>query len=173
MSYSVRPVPAEYPTYYHAYVGESEGHDLLGAMHIAGQNMHAALDQLPTDREDHRYAPGKWTIKEVVQHVIDAERIFAYRALRFARKDNSPLPGFSENDYAPASLAGRRPLKDLLHEHDLVRGSSIALFQSFPLEALAYTGTANGLAITVRAIGWVIAGHANHHTRVLAERYRT
>jgi DinB superfamily len=119
----------------------------------------------------YRYAADKWSLKEVIQHMIDCERIFAYRALRFARRDTTPLPGFEENDYAPVSGADARSLQDLMAEHDLVRTSSITLFRSFPPEALALTGTANGRQITVRAIGWVIAGHADHHRNVIEERY--
>ena len=172
MSLSLRPADTDLPSFFHGYVAKAHGTDILEAMRLAGDKLHTVLHNLPADQEDHRYAAGKWTIKEVVQHVIDGERIFAYRALRFARNDSNALPGFEENDYVPEAITGRRTLKDLLEEHDLVRSSSIALFRSFPLEALNRAGTANGRSITVRAIGWVIAGHANHHSVILAERYR-
>lgn len=171
MSYAARPVPADFPSFYHRYVEEAAGGDMLEAMRLAQRTMHEVLERVPSTMEAHRYAPGKWSIKEVLQHVIDAERIFAYRALRFSRGDGTELPGFEENDYAPASQADRRSLIDLLHEYDVVREASLLLFQSLPPEALDRSGMANGRSITVRAIGWVIAGHNNHHATILAERY--
>ncbi len=173
MSYTARPAPADFPSFYHRYVEEAEGSDLLHALRLASETLHRVLDGVRADDGDHRYAPDKWSIKEVLQHVIDAERIFIYRALRFARNDRTELPGFEENDYAPASQADRRTLKDLLHEYDVVRDSTLLLFASLPIEALDRSGDANGRSITVRALGWVIAGHSNHHARVLAERYIT
>ena len=171
MSYAARPAPADFPSFYHRYVEEAGGADMLEAMRLAQRTMHDLLARVPSAMEGHRYAPGKWSIKEVVQHVIDGERIFAYRALRVSRRDATQLPGFEENDYAPASQADRRSLKDLLHEYDVVRAASLLLFQSLPPEALERSGLANGQRITVRAIGWVIAGHSNHHATVLLERY--
>lgn len=171
MSYEVRPAAADFPSFYHRYMEEAEGADMLEAMRIAAEKMRQVLARIGPDMENHRYAPGKWSIKEVVQHVIDAERIFGYRALRFSRGDATGLPGFEENDYAPASQAERRTLKDLLREYDAVRSSSILLFESLPPETLDLSGTANGRSITVRALGWVIAGHSNHHVTVLSERY--
>jgi uncharacterized damage-inducible protein DinB len=171
MSYAARPAPADFPSFYHRYVEQADGGDMLDAMRIAQRTMHEVLARVPIQLEAHSYAPGKWSIKEVVQHVIDAERIFAYRALRFSRGDRTELPGFEENDYAPASQADRRSLKDLLEEYDAIRQASLLLFQSLPSEALDRSGIANGRSITVRAIGWVIAGHSNHHATVLAERY--
>lgn len=171
MSLSVKPPPAELPAFYRAYVEHVQGNDLLDAMRITGRRMKDLLQDAGPALGDHRYAPGKWTVKEVLQHVIDAERIFAYRALRFARGDASELPGFDEDAYAPASEAGRRTLADLLPEHDAVREASIRLFQSFTPAMLLRGGIANERSISVRAIGWTIAGHAEHHVRVLAERY--
>ncbi|MBL0044096.1 MAG: DinB family protein [Flavobacteriales bacterium] len=171
MSLAIRPAAEDLPAFYHGYVAKADGTDIPDAMRLASDGLHSVLCNFPTDREEYSYAAGKWTVKDVVQHIIDAERIFAYRALRFARNDSSALAGFEENDYVPEALTGRRTLKDLLEEHDLVRSSSIALFRSFPLEALNRAGIANSRSITVRAIGWVIAGHANHHSRIIAERY--
>lgn len=166
-----RPPLADLPEFYHGYVAEATGVDLFDALCTAQRNLHGTLATVTTELAEHRYAPGKWSIKEVVQHVIDAERIFAYRALRFARNDGTALPGFDENAYTPASHADRRALKDLLDELDLVRASTLALFRSLPSEALDRSGTANNNRITVRAIGWTIAGHSDHHARILAERY--
>lgn len=171
MSYATRPAPADFPAFYHRYVEQAVGADMFEAMRAAQEKMHQVLGGVAADRGNFRYGPDKWSIKEVLQHVIDAERIFAYRALRFSRNDATELPAFEENDYAPASQADRRTLKDLLHEYDVVRESSLLLFQSIPPEAIDRSGIANGRSITVRAIGWVIAGHSNHHATVLLERY--
>lgn len=166
-----RPDPAEVPSFYHGYIDRVEGYDLMGALREASDRAQAVLTAIPEERGDHRYAPEKWSIKEVVQHVIDAERIFAYRALRFARNDATELAGFDENTYAPNALADRRALSDLATELELVRSSSILLFRSFTTEMLLRSGTANGLRISVRALGWVVAGHAHHHMNVIEQRY--
>lgn len=171
MSVEPRPAPTDYPSFYHRYVQEAEGADMLHALRVAADRMHRVLARVRPDEEGHRYAPGKWSIKEVVQHVIDSERIFAYRALRFSRGDTTGLPGFEENDYAPESQADRRTLKDLAHEYDVVREASLLLFQSLPSGCIDRSGIANGLSITVRALGWVIAGHSNHHATILEQRY--
>lgn len=173
MSLTSRPAPEDLPAFYHGYVQQTSGADIIDAMRSALNRVHAAVSGMGEEAGAFRYAPGKWSVKEVLQHVIDCERIFAYRALRFARKDHIELPGFEENEYAPASMADRRSLHDLVHELELVRSTSIVLFQSFPDEGLDQKGIANGKPITVRAIGWVIAGHCDHHTRIITERYRT
>lgn len=166
-----RPDLAEVPSFYHGYVALAKGHDLLQALHDASARMDATIARVPVGRSDHRYAPGKWSIKEVLQHVIDAERIFSYRALRFARNDATDLAGFDENTYAPNALADRRDLGHLSQELGVVRASTTALFQSFSPEMLLRAGTANDVSISVRALGWVIAGHATHHVNVIEQRY--
>lgn len=171
MSLSIRPTPEEFPPFYQGYVEKAEGPDLLEALRIAEQRLHDVLKTVSEDKAGFRYAPGKWSIKEVVQHLIDCERVFAYRALRFARKDTTPLPGFEENDYAPAAEADRLTLDALMRELDVVRASTMLMIQGFPPGALERSGTSNGRPISVRAICWVIAGHSNHHAAVLAERY--
>lgn len=171
MSFSERPGTDELPAFYRGYVEHVQGVDMVEAMRTAGHRMHALLHDAPPGLGDHRYAPGKWSVKEVLQHVIDAERIFAYRALRFARNDASELPGFDEDAYTPAAEAMRRPLSALLEEHDAVRASSILLFSSFSPDMLLRSGIANQRRISVRAIGWTIAGHADHHARVITDRY--
>jgi uncharacterized damage-inducible protein DinB len=159
------------PAFYRDYVSEVPCDDLNVALFLASDRLHALLDGLSDEQASHRYAPGKWTVKEVLLHVVDAERIFAYRALRFGRNDSTELPGFNEDDYVPESRCDSRMLDDLLKEHDAVRAASIALFEGFDEQALERAGTANGNRIGVRAIGWVIAGHALHHIRILHERY--
>src|SRR4029077_5181557 len=119
----------------------------------------------------HRYAPGKWSIKEVIGHVSDAERVFSHRALRFARGDRTRLPGFDEKAYTPAGRFDARPLPDLAAELDAVRHATIALFAGLDSEALARRGPANNKEVSVRALAYIIAGHERHHVGILRERY--
>jgi uncharacterized damage-inducible protein DinB len=119
----------------------------------------------------HRYAPGKWSVKEVVGHVMDTERVFCYRALRFARADDKPLQGFDENAWVPAGRFDSRSLADLAGELDAVRRATIPLLRGLDTEALARRGTANNNPISVRALAWIIAGHERHHVGILHERY--
>src|SRR5690606_3947557 len=123
------------------------------------------------EKYDFKYSPGKWTIREVVQHMIDAERIYSYRALCFARNDSTPLPGFDENEYVNNSMATTRNWEDLRLEFLSVRKSSELLFKSFNEEQLMSNGIANNSSIIVLGIGFVIVGHVAHHIRILKERY--
>lgn len=166
-----RPAANEIAAYYHRYLERCEGQDLITALQLAGERFDRITGAVGESLGDHRYAEGKWSIKEVIQHLIDCERVFAYRALRFARNDTTALAGFDEDAYAPASQAGRRSLASLRAEHDAVRSSTIALFNSFTAEMLLREGTANGNRFTVRALGWAIAGHELHHLDVITERY--
>lgn len=118
-----------------------------------------------------RYAAGKWSVREAVGHMADAERVFTYRALRFARADATPLPGFDENAYVAAAGFDRRTLADLAEEFADVRRATVSFFCALDPEALAMPGTANGARVTVGALAWIIAGHERHHARILRERY--
>ena len=120
---------------------------------------------------DFAYAPGKWTIKEVLGHMGDAERVFAYRALTFARGESVPLPGFDEQAWTPASGARDRTVADLVDELAAVRRATLALLSHLPSTAPLCRGIANGREISVRALAWIIAGHERHHLRILRERY--
>ena len=124
------------------------------------------------DKETYAYADGKWTVKEVLQHIIDTERIMAYRALRFSRKDATELPGFDENIYSDHSFANERPMQDILDELVLMRKSTIALYQSFNDEQLLFLGTANGNKNCAATIGFFTIGHALHHFQVIKEKYK-
>jgi hypothetical protein len=159
------------PTFYHNYVRKAGENDLTQVMDKHMTSFVSVLETIPDERWDHRYAEGKWSIRELVQHVIDAERIFCYRALRFSRKDRTPLPGFDENPYVDASRASRRTRASLLAELRSVQESTLLLFASFDEEHLAETGEANGNPISVNTIGYIIVGHALHHLAVLEERY--
>lgn len=153
------------------YMAKAKGPDVLRAMTNALERADAYFGALPDTRAEYRYAPGKWSIKEVVQHINDAERIFAYRALRFARHDSTVLPAFEEDDYALAARADRRTLSSIIEEHHLIRACSVALFRSFEEPMLELQGTAGGNSTSVEALGWIIAGHAEHHIDILEQRY--
>jgi uncharacterized damage-inducible protein DinB len=126
---------------------------------------------IPEEKAPYRYAEGKWSVKEMLQHIIDTERIFGYRALSIARKDTTPLPGFDENTYANASKAGERSLAGLIEELKAVRTSTDLLLKSFTEDDLQQTGITNGHPNTVNAIGYIIFGHILHHKKILEERY--
>ena len=168
-----RPLPDEYAPFYASYIERvPENAALLPTMQAAHRDLHSLLAPLTEEQGLYRYADGKWTIKEVVQHLIDAERVFAYRALRFARKDSTSLAGFDENHYAAVSGANARTLQELLAEFAVVRASTFALLQSFPDESVfLQCGEASGKSVSVRALAHIIAGHELHHLAVLRERY--
>ena len=166
-----RPDASEYLQYYGKYVDRVPDGDLLQTLRAQLDETLALVRGLPEEQGGHRYAPGKWSIREVVGHVIDAERIFAYRALRIARGDTTPLPGFDENAYAAASEADARTLAGLADELEHVRLSNIAMLRGLSDEALARRGTASDAPVSARALAWIIAGHVIHHSNVLSERY--
>jgi len=141
---------------------------------LAGQldETSGRLAGVPEARGGFRYAPGKWSVKEVVGHLSDVERVMVYRALRFARGDAAPLPGFDENAYVPEAGADTRTLANLLAEWVAVRQASLAFFHSLPPGTWARRGVANGNPVSVRALAYVVAGHEHHHLEVLRTRYR-
>lgn len=167
----IKPQAGDYPAYYKAYLMAARGEHIADALQLATANEQAVLPLIAEDRWEYRYAPDKWTIKEVFQHIIDMERIFAYRALCFARNEQGGLPGADEDAYQLEARTGRRNSVDLLRELRAVRSASEELFASFDATALARSGSANGKHITVPALGWVIAGHSEHHVRIIRERY--
>lgn len=159
------------PRFYKNYVKLVEETDILQALRISGERMMEALASVAEAQQDFRYAEGKWSIRELLCHMIDAERIFAYRALRFARHDKTPLPGWDENDYAPSANASGRSLAQITGEMQRLRLSTIDLFEGFTAEMLERKGLANNAEISVAALGFVIAGHETHHRAILVERY--
>lgn len=166
-----RPDTTEYAPFYGTYVTKVPEGDLLTILEEQRRDTQGLLENLTDARALHRYAPGKWSIKEVVGHITDAERIFAYRALRIARGDETPLPGFDENAYALAAHFDGRPLPELAAELDAVRRSTLALLRGFPGYAWIRRGTASNYGVSVRAIAYIIAGHERHHVMILRERY--
>lgn len=159
------------PPFYHKYLQQVPELVLFEALDRHTEEGQEYLAGLAPDKWDYRYAEGKWTIKEVVQHLIDTERIFQYRAVCFARGEGQALPGFDEEAYAINSHAGRRTSGALMEEWRTVQVSTRQLFGSFHPDAMARKGTANGNSIYVEAIGGIIVGHARHHLQVLRERY--
>jgi hypothetical protein len=166
-----RPEPAEFAPFYAAYIAGVPDGDVLAVLEEQGRSTRATLTGLPEARGDFAYAPGKWTLKEVLGHIADAERVFCYRALTFARGDSTPLPGFDEQAWTPASGARARTVADLLDELAAVRSATLALLRHLPADAPRRRGTANGWEISVRALTWIIAGHERHHLGILRERY--
>jgi DinB superfamily len=168
---SPRPAPTEYAAFYEKYIALVPGNDIVTILDAQRLQM-AQLFAARSERDGNfRYAPGKWTVKEVLGHISDSERIFAYRALRIARADQTPLSGFEQDDYVRAGAFGERTLTDLVEEFALVRGATSALFQSLAGEAWLRRGVANKSEVTVRALAFIIAGHELHHREILNERY--
>lgn len=164
--------PNEYASFYANYIASvSNEYTLVEELEISIHRFIKFVQDIPMDKFDYRYAEGKWTIKEIIQHLIDAERIFAYRALRFARYDATVLSGFDEDYYVLNSTANQRSIMELLTEYSAVRHTSLLLFKSFTNEQLLYTGIASNNNISVRALGFVIIGHQNHHQKIFEERY--
>lgn len=166
-----RPDLSRVPEWYHRYINEVQENELMEALEKQASSIIPFLEGIPIAKRDYKYAEGKWTIKEVLQHIIDAERVFAYRALCFARKDATPLPGFDENSYADNSKAAKREWNELMEEFKIVRQSTQILFGSFDDDQLETTGTASGKPVYVMAIGFIITGHLNHHVAIIKERY--
>ena len=164
--------PEEFQGYFANYVNQvTNEYTLIEELEISVHRLIKFVQNIPMDKFDYRYAEGKWTIKDIIQHLIDSERIFAYRALRFARNDTTELPGFEENDYVDEAKANKRSIQQLLTELSVVRQATLSLFQSFSDEEMLRIGVASHNPISVRALGFVIIGHQNHHQRVFEERY--
>lgn len=166
-----KPPLEEVVPFYRGYLSTAQGSTLFEALDDAALRFSSVVGSISDEQAAYRYAPGKWSVKEVVQHIIDCERIFQYRALCFARKDTTPLPGFDEDHYATNSGADARSIAALCAEHDTLRASTMQLFLSFSNEMLMNVGLANERSFTVRALGWTIAGHALHHIHIIQQRY--
>ncbi|WP_309614327.1 DinB family protein [Flavobacterium sp.] len=164
--------PEEFAGHFATYINQvSSEYTLVEELEISVHRLIKFVQNIPLDKFDYRYAEGKWTIKDIIQHLIDAERIFGYRALRFARNDKTELPGFEENDYVDYANANQRSIQDLLTELAVVRQATLSLFKSFSNEDLHRIGIASHNLMSVRALGFTIIGHQNHHQRVFEERY--
>jgi len=166
-----RPQADEHAPYYGRYIERVPDGDLISLLRDQAMDTVNLLQGLSPEQADFAYAPGKWSIKEVVGHITDAERVFGYRALCFARRDKTPLPSFDENLYVENANFRTRTLGDLLEEFQVVRASTIHLAKNLDPNAFEERGTASGHGITVRALLYVIAGHERHHAELLRERY--
>jgi len=159
------------PEFYKGYVSLVKEQPLITAISLSKKKCLELFKSITEDQGAYVYAPEKWSIKQLINHVIDAERVFAYRALSFARNDKSELPGFEENAWVINSNAGNRTMESLINQYEQVSNSTLALFKSFDTEMLNRTGIASGVEFNVINIGFIIAGHETHHTNVLKERY--
>jgi uncharacterized damage-inducible protein DinB len=166
-----RPKESEIPSYFQNYVNLVKKNDVIRELKDQVMDIQAIISEIPEEKEGYAYAEGKWTIKQVLGHIIDTERIFGYRAMRFARKDKTPLPGFDENAFVSNANFNDRTLYELGHEFAIVREANLAMFKTFGEEELNQVGVANGLEVSVRAIIFLVAGHATHHVHVLKTKY--
>jgi uncharacterized damage-inducible protein DinB len=166
-----RPDPKEYNAYYGRYISLVPDGDIVQTLESQWPETKALLCTTQDERGEYRYADGKWSIKEVLGHLIDSERIFAYRALRIARGDATPLPGFEQDDYVKTANSDARSLASLIDEFSAVRRANVLMLQNFDPEAWTRMGTASNNPVSVRALAWIIAGHELHHRSVLKEKY--
>ena len=161
----------EYADFYKSYIQVLENVELQEELEISLHKFIKFVQNIPMDKFDYRYADGKWTIKEIIQHLIDCERVLSYRALRISRNDKTPLPGFDENSFVENTNSNQRSLQGLLTEMAVVRQATLSLFSSFSVEQLERIGMASNHQISVRAIGFIIIGHQEHHQKIFQERY--
>jgi hypothetical protein len=166
-----RPLASEYAPYYETYVGGIPETDILAVLRDQREATVALLENLPPEKIDFRYAPEKWTLRQVFGHVVDMEWVFTSRALHFARAVPGPLPGVEQDDVVKVVDFEARPWSDLVDQYGYLRLANIKLFEGFDEAAWARTGVASGNPVSVRALAYIIAGHERHHMAVLRERY--
>jgi uncharacterized protein YjhX (UPF0386 family) len=166
-----RPDKTEYAEYYHKYVSEVPEGNITDILEDQLNSSVEFLSGISEDKSIYRYHPGKWSIREVLGHIIDSERVFAYRALRFSRGDQKPLQGFDENLYINNSNYNMMGIQFLIEEFFHLRKSTVALFRSLKNEMWLNKGNASGYDVTVRGLAYIIAGHTEHHLRIIKERY--
>lgn len=163
--------PITFPAYFQYYIALHTGDDIVAILQQQLVEMEAVFAAISEEKAAHSYQTGKWTIKELLGHITDTERIISYRALRFSRRDNTPLPGFEEDDYVKNAHYSRRSLANIWQEFVSVRHATLTLAASFTAEDMPQIGTANGKQVDVAAILYMIAGHTTHHIKVLREKY--
>jgi len=166
-----KPESSEYASFYKNYVDSVTENDAIAALENSGKNLLFFLRSLPESKGQYAYAPDKWAVNDLVQHLIDSELIFTYRALRIARGDKTPLAGFEQDDYVVAAQASYKSLTELISIFEQTRALTISLFKSFNYADATNTGVANGAEVSLRALGFITAGHCQHHLNVLKERY--
>lgn len=167
-----RPQPNEYPPYYESYIQLAEYDSILEGLAESHTFTLTALALIPAEKSGFRYAEGKWSVAELLQHIADTERIMSYRALRFSRNDQTELPGFDHDQYIREIDSGRLTIEELALELTAVRQSTISLFKNMDEVSLGRTGIANNFQVSVRALGYIIVGHEHHHLRILHENYK-
>lgn len=172
MNAAIRPASTDYGPSYAGYVALVPEDDILSALETQSTETQRLIGSVDEQTAAMRYAEGKWSVKEVLGHLVDTERVMSYRALAFARGETQPLPGFDENDYMRHANFDAWKLVDLAEQYALVRRSTILLFRNLPDEAWSRRGIASDNPVTVAALAWIIVGHERHHTKVLRERYR-
>jgi uncharacterized damage-inducible protein DinB len=166
-----KPLPGEYAPFYKGYINQVGEDDVLEKLSSNRKKTYAFFLSLPPEKADYAYAEGKWTVKEVLGHMIDTERIMSYRLLRFARADHHPLAGFNENFYASRANAKNRTLEDLANEFSDLRKANLYLYKNLDQEQLQRKGTASNAIVSVKALLYIIAGHELHHLNIIRERY--
>nr|WP_298926867.1 DinB family protein [uncultured Allomuricauda sp.] len=162
---------SEYNPYYHTYILALGDVNLMVSLKEGEKDFSFFMEGLPEGKLNYSYGEGKWTLAEVLMHIIDAERVFQYRALRFGRNDDTPLAGFDQDVYVPQSNASGKTKKEILDEYQAVRNGTISLFKSFDDDALKRIGTASDSNMSTRAMGFIICGHQAHHLKIIRERY--
>jgi hypothetical protein len=166
-----RPLPSDYPPFYETYVKLVQEDDLIKALQVSLEEIHKNLESIPADKMDWAYAEAKWTVRELLQHMIDAERVFAYRAQAFARGEQQNLPGFDENEYAKMANVTARNISEMKEELTALRRSVYFMFKGLTEQDIQRTGIANKNPVTVNALGYIIIGHVRHHFNIIKERY--
>lgn len=167
-----KPLDGEFAPYAIQYINAvPDNGDPISQIAENGRELARLIRSLPEEKYSYRYAEGKWSLKEVLVHIIDTERNFNYRAMRFARNDKTPLPAFDQDAYVAESNAEERTMEDILGEYEAVKGATLALFRSFTDDMFYRNGTASGHNVTVRALAYMIAGHELHHIKIIKERY--
>ncbi|PKV51088.1 putative damage-inducible protein DinB [Aquimarina sp. MAR_2010_214] len=161
----------EFNPYYGIYIAKAESPDIVKGLQSSQKEFVDFVQSIPEEKFTHAYAEGKWTVAEVLQHIIDTERIFAYRALCFARNDKTSIMGFEQDDYVPYSNANNYSKEELISDFVSARSNSISLFKSFTDEMLTRIGEASGSPMSARAAGYILEGHQKHHFEVIKERY--
>jgi hypothetical protein len=166
-----RPTETEFAPFYARYVALVPETDILAVLEQQAEDIRRLAASVPAERETHRYAQGKWSVREVLGHLVDGERVFGYRAFCFSRGETAALPSFDENQYVAAARCDSTPLREIADELALVRRSNLVVLRRLEPREWARAGTASGKPVTVRALAWVMAGHPRHHVEILRERY--
>ncbi len=167
-----RPKPEEYAPYFETYISKVPDGDILEILENQCGEMLDMLEAISEDKQLSTYAPGKWTVKEALGHLIDTERVFAYRLMRIARNDQTPLPGFEQDDFVKYADSNNREWEDLLEDYESVRMATLSLVRQMKGDCWDRKGNASGKDLTVRAAAYIIAGHERHHLQIFREKYQ-